>query len=52
MKATTMPKAPRRRITALTTVKHGMILRRSANLNAHIITHHGKILVGRKGRKG
>ncbi len=52
MKTTTMPKVPRRRMTAMTTVKHGMLLRRSANLNAHIITHHGKIRIGRKGRNG
>ena len=52
MKKTNTPTAPRRRTTAMMTVKHGMMLRRSTNLNAHIITHHGKVQVGRKGRKG
>lgn len=52
MKTTTMRKTPRRRMTGMATVKHGMMLRRTANRNAHIITHHGKIRVGRKGRNG
>jgi hypothetical protein len=52
MKTTNIPTAPRRRTMAMTTLKHGMMLRRSVNLNAHIITHHGKIRIGRKGRKG
>ncbi len=52
MKTTTMPKAPGRKMAAVTTVKHGVMLRRSVNLNAHIITPHGKIMAGRKGRKG
>ncbi|NVN92384.1 MAG: hypothetical protein HXX11_17540 [Desulfuromonadales bacterium] len=32
--------------------KHGMMFRRAGNHNAHIITPHGKIQSGRKGRKG
>jgi len=32
--------------------RHKMILRRSTNRNAHIITPHGKVMAGRKGRKG
>jgi len=32
--------------------RHKMMLRRSANRNAHIITPHGKVMSGRKGRKG
>jgi len=32
--------------------KHGQMLRRAGNHNAHIITPHGKVLAGRKGRKG
>jgi len=32
--------------------KTGMMLRRAGNHNAHIITPHGKIQSGRKGRKG
>jgi hypothetical protein len=29
-----------------------LIMRRTVNRNAHIITPHGKVMAGRKGRKG
>ncbi len=32
--------------------KHELMLRRAANHNVHVITPHGKIVAGRKGRKG
>ena len=32
--------------------RHKMMLRRSTNRNAHIITPHGKLMAGRKGRNG
>ena len=32
--------------------QHKLIMRRTTNLNAHIITPHGKVMAGRKGRKG
>jgi hypothetical protein len=32
--------------------KHGLMIRRAANHNAHVLTPHGKIQAGRKGRKG
>jgi len=32
--------------------RHKMMLRRSTNRNAHIITPHGKVMAGRKGRTG
>ena len=32
--------------------KHELMIRRAANHNVHIITPHGKIQAGRKGRKG
>jgi hypothetical protein len=32
--------------------KHELMIRRAANHNAHIITPHGKIQSGRKGRRG
>ncbi|KAF0216300.1 MAG: hypothetical protein FD174_3754 [Geobacteraceae bacterium] len=32
--------------------KHELMIRRAVNRNAHVITPHGKILAGRKGRKG
>ena len=31
--------------------KHELMIRRAANHNAHVITPHGKIQGGRKGRK-
>lgn len=31
--------------------KHELMIRRAANHNAHVITPHGKVLAGRKGRK-
>lgn len=43
---------PRRMMKMALTGKGGMVLRRSANHNAHIITPHGKVQSGRKGRKG
>lgn len=30
--------------------KHEMLIRREPNHNVHVITHHGKIQTGRKGR--
>ena len=32
--------------------KHEPMMRRAANRNAHVITPHGKIQAGRKGRRG
>lgn len=32
--------------------KHEMMLRRTANRNVHVMTPHGHIFAGRKGRKG
>jgi hypothetical protein len=32
--------------------KHELLIRRAANQNAHVITPHGKIQAGRKGRRG
>jgi hypothetical protein len=32
--------------------KHEMMIRRAGNHNVHVITPHGKIQAGRKGRKG
>jgi hypothetical protein len=43
---------PKRSMMAVMTGKHGMMIRRAANRNAHIITHHGKVRIGRKGRTG
>ncbi|MBJ6752739.1 hypothetical protein [Geomonas anaerohicana] len=35
---------------ALVPPKHEMMMRREPNHNVHVITHHGKIHSGRKGR--
>jgi len=32
--------------------KHELMIRRAANHNVHVMTPHGKIFAGRKGRKG
>ncbi len=32
--------------------KHELMMRRAANRNAHVITPHGRIQSGRKGRRG
>ncbi len=40
------------RMTPATSGKHELMIRRAANHNAHVITPHGKVLSGRKGRKG
>jgi hypothetical protein len=32
--------------------RHEMMLRRAANHNVHVMTAHGRIFAGRKGRKG
>jgi len=32
--------------------KHELMIRRAGNHNLHVITPHGKIQTGRKGRKG
>jgi hypothetical protein len=43
---------PRRMMLMALIDRHKMMLRRSTNHNAHIITPHGKVLAGRKGRNG
>lgn len=32
--------------------KHELMIRRAPNHNLHVMTHHGKVAIGRKGRKG
>ena len=36
--------------TPVALTKHEMLTRREPNHNVHVITHHGKIQSGRKGR--
>lgn len=43
------PKTPRRTMLPMLT-KHEQMIRRATNHNLHVITHHGKLQVGRKGR--
>lgn len=50
MKRPTMK--PRSMMKMALTGKSGTMFRRAGNHNAHIITPHGKIQSGRKGRKG
>jgi len=52
MKAmTTRTMMPKRRLDAAAKVMLGKKLRMMTNHNVHIITPHGKIFAGRKGRK-
>jgi len=50
MKETNMLRKSMRRLTI--PGKHEMMLRRAGNHNVHVLTPHGKIFAGRKGRKG
>ena len=50
MKAATVMQRTLRRMT--TPGKHEMMIRRATNHNVHMLTPHGKIMAGRKGRKG
>lgn len=42
---------PRRQTSVAMKILLGKKYRLMTNHNVHIITHHGKIMVGRKGRK-
>lgn len=42
---------PRQRTSAALKTLIGKKHRMMANHNVHVITHHGKVMVGRKGRK-
>ncbi len=53
MKAmTTRTMMSRRRMNAAMKAMTGKKLRMTPNHNVHVITHHGKVMLGRKGRKG
>lgn len=53
MRATKDMKATKRALRRMTVPeKHELMLRRTANRNVHVMTAHGKIFAGRKGRKG
>ena len=42
---------PRRRMNAAMKTLLGKKNRMMKNHNVHVITHHGKLMIGRKGRK-
>jgi len=48
---TTRTMTPQRRMSAAMKAMMGKKLRMTPNHNVHVITHHGKLMVGRKGRK-
>ncbi len=43
---------PKRVTQAVAPVKRDVVQRRTANQIAHVMTTHGKLYAGRKGRKG
>lgn len=57
MKITRMKMTPKRKMVQMKNMmpimltKHEKMIRREPNHNVHVITHHGKIMLGRKGRK-
>lgn len=57
MKVEKMKMIPKRRMItpknmlAAMPATAGKMMRREQNHNLHVITHHGKIMMGRKGRK-
>jgi hypothetical protein len=42
---------PRQQMNAAMKTLMGKKLRLTTNHNVHVITHHGKVMIGRKGRK-
>jgi hypothetical protein len=48
---TTRTMMPQRRMNAALKTMMGKKLRMTPNHNVHVITHHGKVMIGRKGRK-
>jgi hypothetical protein len=49
---TTRTMMPKRQLDATAKIMLGKKLRMTRNHNVHVITPHGKIVAGRKGRKG
>jgi len=47
---TTRTMTPRRHMAAAMKARLGTTMRRTPNHNVHVITHHGKLMCGRKGR--
>ncbi len=50
MRGMKRPKMTGREMRMIAVSKHELLLRRTANHRAHVITAHGKIISGRKGR--
>jgi len=47
---TTRSMMPRRTMMTAMKARTGNTMRRTPNHNVHVITHHGKLMCGRKGR--
>ena len=45
-----LAKAPKRTLSVVATAKHERMIRRAINHNVHVITAHGTLHLGRKGR--
>jgi hypothetical protein len=53
MKGAKRPVTKQRRMMRMAMLgKHELMIRRAANHNAHVLTPHGKVESGRKGRRG
>jgi len=50
MKTMVLPPKTTRRMVMPMVNKHEQMIRRATNHNLHVITHYGKLQVGRKGR--
>ena len=50
MKTMVLPPKMTRRTVMPMLNKHEQMIRRATNHNLHVITHHGKVQIGRKGR--
>ena len=50
MRGMNRPKITRREMQMIAIGKHELLIRRTANQRTHVITPHGRIISGRKGR--
>lgn len=50
MKTLVLPPKMTRRTVMPMLNRHEQMIRRATNHNLHVITHHGKVQIGRKGR--
>ncbi|HTG80715.1 MAG TPA: hypothetical protein VL949_02160 [Geobacteraceae bacterium] len=53
MRGMKRPESGERQMKRMATLgRHELMIRRSANKNVHVITPHGRVQAGRKGRRG